>query len=181
MPTFEYHSHVRLRFELAAGLGKPWTWDGGIPQGCTLSMKFIVALFLLWCRYVGSKDGVQPHLYADNLKCVSRDPGVLLRAARISAGCVRLVGQEPAPCKCVLMSTTKAVPWDMRIWIVHDDGHKSAKLDVRDLGEGEGRGGAGGEGAFGHQLSGLVKYPGVWSVVGHCKIGAHFCSPAGFS
>ena len=28
---FEYHSHVRLRFKLAAGLGQPWTRDGGIP------------------------------------------------------------------------------------------------------------------------------------------------------
>ena len=33
---FEYHSHVRLRFKLAAGLGQPWTRDGGIPQGCPL-------------------------------------------------------------------------------------------------------------------------------------------------
>ena len=30
---FEFHSHVRLRFKLAAGLGQPWTRDGGIPQG----------------------------------------------------------------------------------------------------------------------------------------------------
>ena len=30
---FEYHAHVRLRFKLAAGLGEPWTRDGGIPQG----------------------------------------------------------------------------------------------------------------------------------------------------
>ena len=29
----EFHSHVRLRFKLAAGLGPPWTRDGGIPQG----------------------------------------------------------------------------------------------------------------------------------------------------
>ena len=28
---FEYHVHVRLRFKLAAGLGEPWTRDGGIP------------------------------------------------------------------------------------------------------------------------------------------------------
>ena len=26
---FEYHAHVRLRFELAAGLGEPWTRDWG--------------------------------------------------------------------------------------------------------------------------------------------------------
>ena len=44
--------------------------------------------------------GVQPQLYADNLKCVSRDPEVLLSAARFTIGYVRLVGQEPAPSKC---------------------------------------------------------------------------------
>ena len=43
---FEYHAHVRLRFKLASGLGEPWTRDGSIPQGCPLSMMFIVALYL---------------------------------------------------------------------------------------------------------------------------------------
>ena len=100
---FEFHSLVRLRFKLAAGLGQPWTRDGGIPQGCPLSMMFIVALYLPWCRYLASQEGVQPQLYADNLKCVSRDPGVLLRAARFTTGYVRLVGQEPAPSKCVFL------------------------------------------------------------------------------
>ena len=84
---FEYRSLVRLRFKLSSGLGLPW------------------------CRYLGAQCGVSPQLYADNLKCVSRDPGLLLRAARFTAGYVRLVGQEPAPSK---------------MWTV--------KLDVRDLG-----------------------------------------------
>ena len=44
---FEHHSHVRLRFK--AGLGEAWTRDGGILQGCSLSMMFIVVLYLLWC------------------------------------------------------------------------------------------------------------------------------------
>ena len=43
---FEYHAKVRLQFKLAAGLGEPWTRDGGIPHGCPLSMMFIVALYL---------------------------------------------------------------------------------------------------------------------------------------
>ena len=43
---FEYHAHVRMRFKLASGLGEPWTRDGGIPQGCPLSIMFIVALYL---------------------------------------------------------------------------------------------------------------------------------------
>ena len=34
-----------MRFKLAAGLGEPWTLDGGIPQECPLSMMFIVAWF----------------------------------------------------------------------------------------------------------------------------------------
>ena len=58
---FEYHSHVRLRFKLAAGLGQPWTRDGGIPQVCPLSMMFIVALYLPWCRYLDAQYGVSPH------------------------------------------------------------------------------------------------------------------------
>ena len=36
---FACHSQVRLRFKQAAGLGEPWCRDGGIPQGCPLSMS----------------------------------------------------------------------------------------------------------------------------------------------
>ena len=53
---FEYHAHVRLRFKLPAGLGEPWTRDGGIPQGCPLSMMFIVALYLPRCRYLAQEE-----------------------------------------------------------------------------------------------------------------------------
>ena len=90
---FEYHAHVRLRCKLAAGLGEPWTRDGDIPQGCPLSMMFIVPLYLPWSWYLAAQEGVEPQLYADNLKCVSRNPGLLLRAARFTTGYVRLVGQ----------------------------------------------------------------------------------------
>ena len=106
---FEYHAHVRLRFKLAAGLGEPWTRDGGIHQGCPLSMMFIVALYLPWCRYLSAQVGVEPQLYADNLKCTSREPELLLHAARFTTGYDRLAGQEPAPSKCVLLSTSRAV------------------------------------------------------------------------
>ena len=132
---FEYHAHVRMRFKLASGLGAPWTRDGGIPQGCPLSMMFIVALYLPWCRYLSAQDGVQPQLYADNLKCVSRDPGLLLRAATFTTGYVRLVGQEPAPRKCVFLSTSRIVRREMRDWVVTDEGDRwTVKFDVRDLG-----------------------------------------------
>ena len=74
---FEYHAHVKLRFKLSSGLGIPWTRYGRIPQGCPLSMMFIVALYLPWCRYFSAQVGVQPQLYADNLKCLSNDPDLL--------------------------------------------------------------------------------------------------------
>ena len=132
---FEYHAHVRLRFKLAAGLGEPWTWDGGIPQGCLLSMMFIVALYLPWCRYLSAQVGVEPQLYADNLKCVSRDPDLLLTAARFTTGYVRLVGQEPAPSKGVLLSTSRDVRRSMKEWVLSLEGDRwSVRFDVRDLG-----------------------------------------------
>ena len=132
---FEYHAHVRMRFKLASGLGAPWTRDGGIPQGCPLSMMFIVALYLPWCRYLSAQVGVQPQLYADNLKCVSRDPDSLLAAARFTTGYVRLVGQEPAPSKCVLLSTSREVRHSMKSWLLPQEGDQwSVKFDVRDLG-----------------------------------------------
>ena len=43
---FEYHSHVRLRFKLAAGLGQPWTRDGGIPQGVSFGYDFYCCFVL---------------------------------------------------------------------------------------------------------------------------------------
>ena len=37
-------------------------------------------VFALVCGYVAAQEGVEPQLYADSPKCVSRDPGALLRA-----------------------------------------------------------------------------------------------------
>ena len=58
---FSFHSRVRLRFKLATGLGELW-WDGGIPQGCPLSMVYIVALYVPWCRHLESLPDVEPQL-----------------------------------------------------------------------------------------------------------------------
>ena len=136
---FECHLHVRLRFKLAAGLGEPWTREGGILQVCPLSMMSIAALYLPWCRYFSAQVGVEPQLYADYLKCVSGDPGLLLNAARFTTGYVRLVGQEPAPSKCVLLSTSREVRKDMKEWVLSQEGDKwSVKYDVRDLGRSSG-------------------------------------------
>ena len=117
-----------MRFKLASGLGEPWTRDGSIPQGCPLSMMFIVALFLPWCRYLSAQVGVQPQLYADNLKCWSQDPDLLLAAARFTTGYVRLVGREPALSKCVLLSASREVRRSMKGWVLW-----SVRFDVRDL------------------------------------------------
>ena len=115
---FEYHAHVRMRFKLASGLGAPWTRDGGISSGLPFEYDVIVALYLPWCRYLSAQVGVQPQLYADNLKCVSRDPDSLLAAAPFTTGYVRLVGQEPAPSKCVLLSTSREVRHSMKGWLL---------------------------------------------------------------
>ena len=132
---FEYHARVRLRFKLSCGLGQSWTRDGGIPQGCPLSMVFIVALYLPWCGHLESFRGVKPQLCADNLKCVSSDDNDLLETARFTSTYIRLVGQAPAPSKCILLSTSAVVRGLMRDWVLSDAGDKwSVKLDTRDLG-----------------------------------------------
>ena len=96
----------------------------------------------VWCRYLAAQDGVEPQLYADNLKSVSWDPDLLLRAARFTTGYVHLVGQELAPSKCVLLSTSRVVWKDLKDWILSLEGNKwSVKYDVRDLG-----------GSFGYNL-----------------------------
>ena len=33
-------------------------------------MIFIAALYFPWCRCLAAEEGVEPQLYADNLKCV---------------------------------------------------------------------------------------------------------------
>ena len=71
---FSFHSQVRLRFKLVTGLGEPWCRGGGIPQGCPLSMVFVVALYVLYCRHLDSLPDVKTQLYDDNLKCSAERP-----------------------------------------------------------------------------------------------------------
>ena len=131
---FSFHSQVRLRFKLAAGLGEPWCWDGGIPQGCPLSI-FIVALYVPWCRRLEAMPAVRPQLYADNLKCTAECPRSLFCASRFTVQYVRAVGQDVSPGKCVLLSTSKAARKSMRQRDVAGDGRLwKVELDVRDLG-----------------------------------------------
>ena len=112
---FVKHSQVRLRFKLAACLGEPWCRDGGIPQGWLLSMVFIVALHVPWCRHLDALLSVKPQLYADDLKCSAGRPCALFEAARSTAQYVRSVGQDVSPGKCVLLSTSKSVRKAMKL------------------------------------------------------------------
>ena len=60
---------------------------------------------------------------------------MLLSAARFTTGYVGLVGQEPAPSKCVLLSASRVVRRDMKDWVLSQEGDRwSVKFDVRDLG-----------------------------------------------
>ena len=132
---FSFHNQVRLRFKLAAGLGEPWCRDGGIPQGCPLSMVFIDALYVPWCRHLESLPDIKPQLYADNLKCSTAQPRALFESAYFTARYGRLVGQDVYPGKCVLLSTSKAVRRAMKLWdISGDGGFGKVQLDIRDLG-----------------------------------------------
>ena len=124
-----------MRFKLASGLGRSWTRDGGIPQGVSFEHDVHRCFFLPWCRYLSAQVGVEPQLYADNLKCTSRDPELLLHAARFTTEYVRLVGQEPASSKSILLSTSREVRVDMKDWVLSQEGDQwSVKFDVRDLG-----------------------------------------------
>ena len=95
-------------------------------------MMFIVALSLPWCRYLSAQVGVQPQLYADNLKCLSRDPDLLLQAARFTTKYVTKYVRLVAPSKCVLLSTFREVRKDMKDWVLSCEGDQW--FDVRDLG-----------------------------------------------
>ena len=76
---------------MAAGLGEPWCPDGGIPQGCPLGMVFTVALYVPWCRRLEPMPGIEPQLYADNMRCSAVCPNALFGAARFTAQYIRSV------------------------------------------------------------------------------------------
>ena len=111
---FDCHVGLRLRFELAFGLVEPWTRGGGIPQGCPLSMMFIVAFVCPLVPVFAYSRGYRRQLYAGNLKCVASNSVLLFSAARFTARYVRVAGQEPALCKNVLLCTSREVRKEMR-------------------------------------------------------------------
>ena len=100
---FEYHAHVRLRFKQAPGLGEPWNRDGSFSSG--LSSEHDVhccVVFAMVSVFICSWRGFSHSCMLIILNVFLRIPDLLLNAARFTTGYVRLVGQEPAPSKCVL-------------------------------------------------------------------------------
>ena len=60
---------------------------------------------------------------------------MLLSAARFSIGVCSVGWQEPAPSKCVLLSTFRKVRKDMQDWVLsQEEDEWSVRFDVRDLG-----------------------------------------------
>ena len=64
-----------------------------------MSIVFIVALYVPWCRRLEGIPSVNPQLYADNLKCSSDCPRALFVAAGFTVQYVRAVGQDFSPGK----------------------------------------------------------------------------------
>ena len=119
--------------EILVGLGEPWCRDGGIPQGCPLSMIFIVALYLPWCRHLDSLPFVKLSCMLIIFKCSAARPRALLESASFTAQYVRSVGQDVSPGK-VLLSTSKSVRRDVKHWDISGDGKAwKVQLHVRDL------------------------------------------------
>ena len=105
------------------------------PRVVPLSMVFIVALYVPWCRHLESLPDIKPQLYADNLKCSTTQPRALFESAYFTARYVRFVGQDVSPGKCVLLSTSRTVRRAMKLWdISGDGGFWKVQLDIRDLG-----------------------------------------------
>ena len=90
----------------------------GMGEGCPLSMVFIVALYVSWCRHLDALPDVKPQLYAHNLECSAERPRALFESARFTAQYVRSVGQDVSSGKCVLLSTSKCVRKAMKLWNV---------------------------------------------------------------
>ena len=121
--------------KLAAGLGEPWCGDGCIPQGCSLSVVFVAALYVPgvgdWRLCVVLNPSCTRIIYSAVL-CA---PGPFFWCCKVHCS-VCLVGWSGCfSSKCVLLSTSKAVRNSIKLWDVSGDGMPwKVELDVRDLG-----------------------------------------------
>ena len=130
----KFTSLFPLRSSLRLVLGT-WCRDGGIPQGCLLSMF----LLLLYMSLGVSVLRPCPRLVLNSMRTTSSVaqcvPQALFGAARFTVQYVRAVGQDVSLGKCVLLSTSKASRQSTKLWDDSGDGRRwSVRLDVRDLG-----------------------------------------------
>ena len=100
---FSFHNQFRLRFKLVAGVGEPRRRDGGIPQGCPLSMVFIEALNVPCVVTLGASLDVKPQLYAGNLKSGTERPRPFFESAGFTVQYVRSVGLDVSLGTCVAL------------------------------------------------------------------------------
>ena len=110
------------------GLDKRWRHPSRMPTQCGFCCCTL-------CLHLQSLKGITPQLYPGSLKCTSYDADNPVEAAQSSVNCVRVVGQEAVPGKCVLLGTSKRNRKRMKDWKDSTEGCSWAvKLDVRDLG-----------------------------------------------
>ena len=131
---FSFHSQVRLRFKLAAGLG-----DG---VGMVVFPGFVL---LVWCSLWPS---MSRGVVILSLCLMSNRSFVLIilsvvrsvlvpffDSSRFTALYDRSVGQDVSLGECVLLSTSKSVRKPVKLWDVSGSGcFWKVQLDVRDLG-----------------------------------------------
>ena len=99
----------------------PWIRDGDIRRGCPLSMMFIVALYLPWCKYLVAHEGFNHNCM---LTILSVCHVILMCFCVLRGSLLGMFGRwvrNHATSKCVLMSTSKATRIDMRSWVLTVD------------------------------------------------------------
>ena len=128
---FSFHREDRLRFKLAAGLGVAWTRDGGILQGCPLSMVFIVALYAPRCRHLESLV-----VHGDDFVVSGEAVDVVWMRNELESKLeinTTILGDEPGMSKEVKILTRKLC-WHDGVGISYEADRKHAEVIIRETG-----------------------------------------------
>ena len=132
-----FHANCLYHNTLAGGVGLAHRHICGIPQGCPLSMTFIVFSLHPWTRLIRSMQAV-PRSLADDLLvyAVGKNHAEIAQAPYAATFCyLHSLGVKVSATKCYLFSTCNATRATLRqrYWV-----HISAKVQVfismRDLG-----------------------------------------------
>ena len=95
------------------GLDLGW----GIAHGFLISMVFMVALYVPWCRHLEGLQGATMQLHADNSKCTSHDADDILLATQYTGAYVKVVGRKLVLAS-LLLSAPRASRRRLKAW--HD-------------------------------------------------------------